>query len=208
MRRWNRLFKSVAQYSLLFPSTGFDPAALDPKFLWLSRYRRKEPEPEPPTPRGWKSAAGTRPGRAIIGGGRYRSRKVRRGLERARLQGRAPFSLAAGLWSRPAFDWRGWHAGAGPSGGGTGGRGSGRRDEELEEASREMSAAAGSRESESAGPAGDGTLGWGSGAVAGQTLGRAGSGGWLTDARGKDQGPGPTEAETLGLKCCGDVSYS
>ncbi|XP_057413819.1 type II inositol 1,4,5-trisphosphate 5-phosphatase isoform X2 [Balaenoptera acutorostrata] len=48
---------------------GFDPAALDPKFLWLSRYRRKEPEPEPPTPRGWKSAAGTRPGRAIIGGG-------------------------------------------------------------------------------------------------------------------------------------------
>ncbi|XP_036727189.1 type II inositol 1,4,5-trisphosphate 5-phosphatase isoform X3 [Balaenoptera musculus] len=48
---------------------GFDPAALDPKFLWLSRYRRKEPEPESPTPRGWKSAAGTRPGRAIIGGG-------------------------------------------------------------------------------------------------------------------------------------------
>ncbi|XP_068395655.1 type II inositol 1,4,5-trisphosphate 5-phosphatase isoform X2 [Eschrichtius robustus] len=48
---------------------GFDPSALDPKFLWLSRYRSKEPEPEPPTARGWKSAAGTRPGRAVIGGG-------------------------------------------------------------------------------------------------------------------------------------------
>lgn len=88
------------------------------------------------------------------------------------------------------------------------GRGSGRRDEELEEAGREMSAAAGSRERESAGPAGGGTLGWGSGAVAGQTLGRAGSVGWLADARGKDQGPVPTEAETLGLRCCGDVNYS
>ncbi|XP_022431002.1 type II inositol 1,4,5-trisphosphate 5-phosphatase isoform X4 [Delphinapterus leucas] len=48
---------------------GFNPTALDPKFLWLSRYRRKEPEPEPPTPRGWNSAQGTRPGRSGIGGG-------------------------------------------------------------------------------------------------------------------------------------------
>nr|XP_058937341.1 type II inositol 1,4,5-trisphosphate 5-phosphatase isoform X15 [Kogia breviceps] len=48
---------------------GFNPTALDPKFLWLSRYRRKELEPEPPTPRGWNSAPGTRPGRAGIGGG-------------------------------------------------------------------------------------------------------------------------------------------
>ncbi|TEA36993.1 hypothetical protein DBR06_SOUSAS210136 [Sousa chinensis] len=130
---------------------GFNTKAVDPKFLWLSRYRRKEPEPDTPTPRGWNSAQGTRPGRSGIGGGRYRSRKARRGLEEARLQGRAPFSLGAELWSSPAFDWRGWHAGAGPSGGGNGGRGSGRRDEELEEAGREMSAAAGSRERESAG---------------------------------------------------------
>ncbi|XP_059875661.1 type II inositol 1,4,5-trisphosphate 5-phosphatase isoform X2 [Delphinus delphis] len=48
---------------------GFNTKALDPKFLWLSRYRRKEPEPEPPTPRGWNSAQGTRPGRSGIGGG-------------------------------------------------------------------------------------------------------------------------------------------
>ncbi|XP_026964846.1 type II inositol 1,4,5-trisphosphate 5-phosphatase isoform X9 [Sagmatias obliquidens] len=48
---------------------GFNTKALDPKFLWLSRYRRKEPEPEPPTPRRWNSAQGTRPGRSGIGGG-------------------------------------------------------------------------------------------------------------------------------------------
>nr|XP_033693632.1 type II inositol 1,4,5-trisphosphate 5-phosphatase isoform X5 [Tursiops truncatus] len=48
---------------------GFNTKALDPKFLWLSRYRRKEPEPETPTPRGWNSAQGTRPGRSGIGGG-------------------------------------------------------------------------------------------------------------------------------------------
>ncbi|XP_059945514.1 type II inositol 1,4,5-trisphosphate 5-phosphatase isoform X2 [Mesoplodon densirostris] len=48
---------------------GFNSTALHPKFLWLSRYRRKEPETELPTPRGWHSAPGTRPERAGIGGG-------------------------------------------------------------------------------------------------------------------------------------------
>uniref|UniRef100_A0A8C0HU53 Type II inositol 1,4,5-trisphosphate 5-phosphatase n=1 Tax=Balaenoptera musculus TaxID=9771 RepID=A0A8C0HU53_BALMU len=127
---------------------GFDPAALDPKFLWLSRYRRKEPEPESPTPRGWKSAAGTRPGRAIIGGGRYRSRKARRGLERARL-GAGPVLFGGGAMEQTGLRLARVARGGGPLWGWNGG--AGRRDEELEEAGREMSAAAGSRESESAG---------------------------------------------------------
>ncbi|XP_029084548.1 type II inositol 1,4,5-trisphosphate 5-phosphatase isoform X1 [Monodon monoceros] len=129
---------------------GFNPTALDPKFLWLSRYRRKEPEPEPPTPRGWNSAQGTRPGRSGIGGGRYRSRKARRGLEEPRLQGRA-----RSLWGRSYGADRPLIGEGGTRGraplGVERGRGSGRRDEELEEAGREMSAAAGSRERESAG---------------------------------------------------------
>lgn len=55
----------------------------------------------------------------------------------------------------------------------------GQRDEELEEAGREMSAADGSRERDSAGLAGGGKRGWGfePGAVAGLALGRAGSAG-------------------------------
>ena len=178
--RWNRLFKPVAQYSLLFPSTGFVPAIPDPEFLWLSRYRCTELEPEPPTPQSWNSAPGTWPGRARIGGGRYRSWKARKGLEETSPQGRAPFCLGAGLQSRPAFDWRGWQAGAGSFGGAElGAERLGQRDEELEEAGREMSAAAGSRERDSAGLAGGGKRGWGfePGAVAGLALGRAGSAG-------------------------------
>ncbi|XP_017897397.1 PREDICTED: type II inositol 1,4,5-trisphosphate 5-phosphatase isoform X1 [Capra hircus] len=131
---------------------GFVPAIPDPEFLWLSRYRCTELEPEPPTPQSWNSAPGTWPGRARIGGGRYRSWKARKGLEETSPQGRAPFCLGAGLQSRPAFDWRGWQAGAGSFGGAElGAERLGQRDEELEEAGREMSAAAGSRERDSAG---------------------------------------------------------
>lgn len=81
----------------------------------------------------------------------------------------------------------------------------GRRDEELEEADREMSAAAGSRECDSAGPAGGGKLGLGAGpgAAVGPALGWAGSAVWPVDARGEDQSPGgPPEAGTLGQKFC------
>ncbi|XP_057561771.1 type II inositol 1,4,5-trisphosphate 5-phosphatase isoform X1 [Hippopotamus amphibius kiboko] len=51
---------------------GSDPTAPDPEFLWLSRYRCTEPEPGPPTPRGWTRAPGTWPGSARIGGGESR----------------------------------------------------------------------------------------------------------------------------------------
>ncbi|XP_078187387.1 type II inositol 1,4,5-trisphosphate 5-phosphatase isoform X8 [Callithrix jacchus] len=37
---------------------GFDSATRDPEFLWLTRYRRPEPEPELPTPLDCNSAAG------------------------------------------------------------------------------------------------------------------------------------------------------
>uniref|UniRef100_A0A2K6SLG5 phosphoinositide 5-phosphatase n=1 Tax=Saimiri boliviensis boliviensis TaxID=39432 RepID=A0A2K6SLG5_SAIBB len=48
---------------------GFDSATRDPEFLWLSRYRCAEPEPELPTPLDCNSAPGTWPGCATIGGG-------------------------------------------------------------------------------------------------------------------------------------------
>ncbi|XP_054115125.1 type II inositol 1,4,5-trisphosphate 5-phosphatase isoform X6 [Callithrix jacchus] len=48
---------------------GFDSATRDPEFLWLTRYRRPEPEPELPTPLDCNSAAGTWLGCATIGGG-------------------------------------------------------------------------------------------------------------------------------------------
>lgn len=116
---------------------------------------------------------------------------------------------------------RGWGCGAAqPSigGGGTRGRAplgavqevwGGRCDEELVRTGTEMSAAAGCRERDSAGPEGVGKLGWGSepGAATGPLLEWAGPAVWV-DARGKDQGPGPAEAGTVGLKFCGDVRYS
>lgn len=81
----------------------------------------------------------------------------------------------------------------------------GRREEELEGAGTEMSAAAVSSERDSAGMAGRGKMGWGSGpgTAAGPALEWAGSAVWRVDARGKDQGPGPAEAETLGLSSLG-----
>lgn len=86
----------------------------------------------------------------------------------------------------------------------------GRRDEELEEAGREMSAAAGSRDCDSAGLWR--AVGSWAGARGGEgrrarasRLGRARSAVWPVDARGKDQGPGPSEAGTLGLKFRGDI---
>lgn len=85
----------------------------------------------------------------------------------------------------------------------------GRRDVELEGAGTEMSATADCPERDSAGLAGGGKLGWGSGPgmAAGPALEWAGPAVWRVDARGKDQGPGPAEAGTLGLKFCGDISY-
>ncbi|XP_031320664.1 type II inositol 1,4,5-trisphosphate 5-phosphatase isoform X1 [Camelus dromedarius] len=122
---------------------GLDPATPDPEFLWLSRYRCARREPEPPATRVWNSAPGTWPGSARIGGGRYRSWQALRGLEEARLQGR---SYGAG---RPSIG--GVARGGGPLWGAERVGRRGRRDEELEEAGREMSAAAGSRERDSAG---------------------------------------------------------
>lgn len=49
---------------------GFDPETPDPEFLWLSRYRCTQPEPELPTRSLWNSVPGTWPGCARIGGGR------------------------------------------------------------------------------------------------------------------------------------------
>lgn len=194
---WNRLFKPVAQYSLLFPSTGFDPATPDPEFLWLSRYRCTEPEPEPPTPQAWNSAPGTWPGRARIGGGRYRSRKARKGLEETWPQGRALFCLGAGLRSRPAFNWREWHAGAGPSGG----RSWGRSDSGSEMKSLRKLAgkcppppALGSATLQVWREVGTWARALSRGRWRAWPSGERGLRGCPADAWGEDQGPGPTEA--------------
>uniref|UniRef100_A0A8C3W2J1 phosphoinositide 5-phosphatase n=1 Tax=Catagonus wagneri TaxID=51154 RepID=A0A8C3W2J1_9CETA len=48
---------------------GFDSSTPDPEFLWLSRYRCSEREPEPTSRRCWNSAPGTWPGCARIGEG-------------------------------------------------------------------------------------------------------------------------------------------
>lgn len=77
----------------------------------------------PPTPRSWNSALRTWPGRARIGGGRYRSWKARKDWRRPARDG--PRSVWGGLQSRQAFDWRGWHAGAGSFGAELGRSGSG-----------------------------------------------------------------------------------
>ncbi|CAD7684198.1 unnamed protein product [Nyctereutes procyonoides] len=131
---------------------GFDPATPDPEFLWLSRYRCTGPEPEQPQPLGWDAAPETGPRRSGIGGGRYPSRNGRWRLEEARPRGRAHVCLGAGPRRGAASDWRRWRAGAGRPGAGRGDAGRcGRRDEELREAGREMSAAAGSRERDCAG---------------------------------------------------------
>ncbi|XP_014447112.2 LOW QUALITY PROTEIN: type II inositol 1,4,5-trisphosphate 5-phosphatase [Tupaia chinensis] len=122
---------------------GFDPANPDPEFLWLSRYKCAEPKLESPTPGGWNSAPGTRPVCATIGGGSYPSRKRVWGLEEVRLGGAGSVLLGGGAIA-----------------------GEGGRDEELEEAGREMSAT-GFRERVSAGgsnfddsrPTGKGLLG-------------------------------------------------
>uniref|UniRef100_A0A2K6C8T5 Inositol polyphosphate-5-phosphatase B n=1 Tax=Macaca nemestrina TaxID=9545 RepID=A0A2K6C8T5_MACNE len=162
---------------------GFDPTTRDPEFLWLSRYRCAEPELELPTPRGCNSAPGTWPGYATIGGGRYPSRKERWGLEETRPQGAGSVLFWGGATEKTGF----------------------RLMERLEEAGREMSAAAGSRECDSAGPAGGGKLGSGAGpgAAVGPALGWAGSAVWPVDARDEDQSPGgPPEAGTLGQKFC------
>ncbi|XP_008567671.1 PREDICTED: type II inositol 1,4,5-trisphosphate 5-phosphatase-like [Galeopterus variegatus] len=154
---------------------GFDPATRDPQFLWLSRYRSAELVLESQMPRGWSWAPGTWPGCTTISEGMYPSRKGAVGIGGGPPQGWTPSCVGAGRWSRLPFDWRRWLAGAGPPGGGARGAAG---DEELEEAGREMSAATGSRERDSAGLAGGGKLGWGSGpgaAAAGPVLGWAGS---------------------------------
>lgn len=103
-----------------------------------------------------------------------------------------------------------WHSGAGPSGGGTGSAGGAarRRDEELEETGREMSAATGSRESDSAGL-------WRSLGTWVGVLGRGRRQTRPADGQGprfgrwthgaKIQSLGPSEAGTLELKFRGDV---
>lgn len=82
--------------------------------------------------------------------------------------------------------------------------GGGRRDETLEEAGREMSAASGSRERDSAGPAGGRKLGWGCGPGA---EGRAcGVAQWTHEAK-----PAVLALRTrglVGLQFCGDVVLS
>uniref|UniRef100_A0A2K5INX0 Type II inositol 1,4,5-trisphosphate 5-phosphatase n=1 Tax=Colobus angolensis palliatus TaxID=336983 RepID=A0A2K5INX0_COLAP len=108
---------------------GFDSATRDPEFLWLSRYRCAKPELELPTPRGCNSVPGTWPGYATIGGGRYPSRKERWLLEEIRPQGAGSVLFWGGAMEKTGF----------------------RLMERLEEADREMSAAAGSRERDSAG---------------------------------------------------------
>uniref|UniRef100_A0A2K6SLH1 phosphoinositide 5-phosphatase n=1 Tax=Saimiri boliviensis boliviensis TaxID=39432 RepID=A0A2K6SLH1_SAIBB len=128
---------------------GFDSATRDPEFLWLSRYRCAEPEPELPTPLDCNSAPGTWPGCATIGGGRYPSRKERWGLEEAWLEEAGSILFWGGAMKKTGFRLVEGHTGAGSSWGWSA-RG-GRRDEELEEADREMSAAVGSRERNSAG---------------------------------------------------------
>ncbi|XP_016814992.4 type II inositol 1,4,5-trisphosphate 5-phosphatase isoform X4 [Pan troglodytes] len=128
---------------------GFDSATRDPEFLWLSRYRCAELELEMPRPRGCNSALVTWPGYATIGGGRYPSRKKRWGLEEARPQGAGSVLFWGGAMEKTGFRLMERAHG----GGFVWGRSArdGRRDEELEEAGREMSAAAGSRERNTAG---------------------------------------------------------
>ncbi|XP_058535013.1 LOW QUALITY PROTEIN: type II inositol 1,4,5-trisphosphate 5-phosphatase [Ochotona princeps] len=130
---------------------GFDPATRDPEFHWLSRYRCAESEPEMPTPRGWNLSPGTRPGCASIGGGRYPSQRGRGGLEENTLRPRGSGLVVFGGGAKAHTDLRlveGACGGRPVSGVHAGG---GRRDEALEEAGREMSAASGSRERDSAG---------------------------------------------------------
>ena len=199
----SRLFKPVAQSAPICSCTGFDSATRDPEFLWLSRYRCAELELEMPRPRGCNSALVTWPGYATIGGGRYPSRKKRWGLEEARPQGAGSVLFWGGAMEKTGFRLMERAHG----GGFVWGRSArdGRRDEELEEAGREMSAAAGSRERNTAGPAGGGKLGWGAGpgAAVRPALGWAGSAVWPVDARSEDQSPGgPLEAGTLGQKFC------
>ncbi|KAG8506872.1 Type II inositol 1,4,5-trisphosphate 5-phosphatase, partial [Galemys pyrenaicus] len=182
---------------------GFEPATPDPEFLWLSPYRCTKP-------RGWNSAPGTCPVRVRIGRDKCRSPKERWGLEKALLQGAVPILSRGGAMAHTCLRLvqvaRGGRA---PLGAGRAGR-RGQCDEELEEAGREMSAASDSRERDSAGPEGGGELGCGSGPgqAAVPTFGRAGSVDWRVDAWGRDQGPGPSEAGTLGLMFRGNVSYS
>ncbi|KAB0360717.1 hypothetical protein FD754_004873 [Muntiacus muntjak] len=115
---------------------GFDPATPDPEFMWLSRYRCTEPEPEPPTPQAWNSAPGTWPGR--IGGDLA--------------SGTGPVLFGGGATEQAGLRLVGVARGGGPLWGAElGAERLGLRDEELEEAGREMSAAAGSRERDSAG---------------------------------------------------------
>uniref|UniRef100_A0A8C9HWG5 Type II inositol 1,4,5-trisphosphate 5-phosphatase n=1 Tax=Piliocolobus tephrosceles TaxID=591936 RepID=A0A8C9HWG5_9PRIM len=127
---------------------GFDSATRDPEFLWLSRYRCAKPELELPTPRGCNSVPGTWPGYATIGGGRYPSRKERWGLEEIRPQGAGSVLFWGGAMEKTGFRLMERAHGGFVWGRSARGR---RRDEELEEADREMSAAAGSRERDSAG---------------------------------------------------------
>uniref|UniRef100_G1SNU8 Type II inositol 1,4,5-trisphosphate 5-phosphatase n=1 Tax=Oryctolagus cuniculus TaxID=9986 RepID=G1SNU8_RABIT len=125
---------------------GFDETTRDPEFQWLCRYRCAEPDTELPSPRGWNSSPGTWPRCAIIGGGRYPSRRGRWGLEEARPQGAGFVLFGGGAMGRTDLRLVEVACRGKP----VCGRG-GRRHEELEEAGREMSAAARSRERDSAG---------------------------------------------------------
>ncbi|KAM5270802.1 LOW QUALITY PROTEIN: type II inositol 1,4,5-trisphosphate 5-phosphatase [Hipposideros larvatus] len=120
---------------------GFDPATPDPEFQWLSRYRCTQREP---SLRCWISASGTR-----IGGGRYPLRwAVRIGGGSAAGAGSVLFRGGAmGQNSRRLEEVA---RGGGPFWGRRVGQ-CGRREEELEGAGTEMSAAAVSSERDSAG---------------------------------------------------------
>uniref|UniRef100_A0A8C6QFC8 Type II inositol 1,4,5-trisphosphate 5-phosphatase n=1 Tax=Nannospalax galili TaxID=1026970 RepID=A0A8C6QFC8_NANGA len=128
---------------------GLHPEPRDPEFRWLSRYRCAELDLASQTPSEWNPDPGTRSRCTPIGGGRYPSRKRRQGLEDAWLQGLGSVLLGGGERTELGLRLAEVARGGGPVlGRSARGR---RRDEGLEEAGREMSAAGGSRERDCAG---------------------------------------------------------
>ncbi|XP_077006342.1 LOW QUALITY PROTEIN: type II inositol 1,4,5-trisphosphate 5-phosphatase [Tamandua tetradactyla] len=134
---------------------GFDSATPDPEFLWLSRYRCAKPEPEPeaereaPEPRVRNSLPGTWLGRATIGRDTFPSLGVGWGLDEAQLQWAGSVLFRGGEMVRRGLRLVEVALGGGSPEGPS--RRGGQRDEAQEEVTREMSAAAGPRERDSAG---------------------------------------------------------
>uniref|UniRef100_A0A8C5LKP2 Type II inositol 1,4,5-trisphosphate 5-phosphatase n=1 Tax=Jaculus jaculus TaxID=51337 RepID=A0A8C5LKP2_JACJA len=120
------------------------PATRDPEFLWLSRYRRAEPGPEPPSPSARNSDPSPWTERQVSV-----SERAGRDWRTPSSGGRDSVLFGGGDAEEPGFGL----AEAALGGGAMEGRGAraGRRDEVLEEATGEMSAAAGSRERDCAG---------------------------------------------------------